>query len=127
MKIIEIDTDCNSELLKVEGDIGDFIRGRLDGYMEVVHPRRLEQPFVMIVDEEGQLKGLRDSPVGYFFYETDRHGVPIVGNIYIAKIVENPDGDRDIAGLNDDDMTEFTRLYGCIITRLKVARRDGII
>jgi hypothetical protein len=127
MKIIEIDTDCNTKFLVVLGYIGDFIRGRLGGYMEVVHPKGLITPFVMIVDEEGLLKELPLNPAGSIFYGTPLHGQPIVGKIYIAKQTGNPlDGD-DIKGLTDDDMAEFTRLYGCGITHLKLARRDGKI
>jgi len=127
MKIIEIDTDCNMEELKVQGNIGEFIRSRLDGYMEIVHPRGLKAPFIMIVDEEGLLKELPINPVGCALYETHKHGQPIVGKIVIAKIEELPDEDLDIAGLTDDDLKDFTALYGCGITNLKVARKEGKI
>lgn len=116
MKIIEIDTDCNLEILEIQGDIGSFIRDRLGGYMEIVHPKRLDPPYVMIVDEEGLLKDLPENFVGCWLYETDKHGVPIVGKILIAKIQRLPDGDLDIAGLTDEEIAD-----------LKVIRKEGKI
>ena len=125
MKIIEIDTDCKPEIIEAQGDIGEFIRGRLDGWMEVVHPKGLKPPCVMVVDEEGLIKNLPLNPVGCAFYETHKHSQPIVGKIYIAKQTGNPYDGYDIGGLTDDDLTDFTKLYGCGITALNMLRKDG--
>lgn len=128
MKIIEIDTNCSVEVLDIQGDIGTFIRGRLGGYMEIVHPRGLKDPLIMIVDEEGLLKKLPVNPVGCAFYETHKLGQPIVGKIIIAKIVEVDSGEgymeHDIGGLTDEDINNFTMNYGCGITALKAARKE---
>ncbi len=126
MKLIEIDTACNVEVLEIQGDIGKFIRSRFNGYMEVVYPRRLDSPYVMIVDEEGLLKELPVNPVGCGFYQTDQHGIPIVGKIIIAKIKRLPDGDMDIAGLTDEELADFGRRYGCGITVIKLAVRKEV-
>ena len=72
------------------------------GYIEVVHPRRLEAaPFVMIVNEEGRLEGLPLNTLGSFLYGAPIHGEPIVGSIIILQegFVNR---ERDIIGLDDD-------------------------
>ena len=75
------------------------------GYIEHVHPRLLEDPFCMIVNEEGLLNHLPVNAVGSFLYETLAHGWPIVGTIVIMKDGFNGDGEPDIIGLSDDDIT----------------------
>ena len=55
----------------------------LDGYMEIVRPRGLPRPFVMLVNEEGRLMGLPVNPIGCYWYQSDVD--PIVGNIVIMK------------------------------------------
>ena len=72
------------------------------GYIEVVHPRRLEAaPFVMIVNEEGRLEGLPLNTLGSFLYGAPIHGEPIVGNIIILQ-EGFVNGEWDIIGLDDD-------------------------
>lgn len=125
MKLIEIDTKCNVKILEIEGDLGKFIRGKLNGHMEVVHPRGLKHPYVMIVDEEGLLKKLPANIVGCYLYETDKHGYPIVGNIYIAKIETLPCGERDIAGLTDKETDDFGARYGVAILVAKAVMLEN--
>lgn len=129
MKIIEIDVDCKSEILDVTGDARSFIRNRLGGRLEIVHPKKLKPPYIMIVDEEGLLKDLPLNPVGCAFYETHKHGQPIVGKIYIAKQAGDPYNGYDAGGLTDEDLKDFTASYGCRITALKeaVARMGGFM
>ncbi|MBR6029233.1 MAG: hypothetical protein IKP40_09075 [Clostridia bacterium] len=68
-------------------------------YFENVYPHGLEDPYMMIVDEEGLLK---EKPVVNFFaswlYETHRHGHPIVGDALIMKQIETDDG-PEIGGM----------------------------
>lgn len=73
------------------------------GYIEHVHPILLPDPYCMIVDDEGLLKELPYNPVGGFLYGTQMHGSPIVGTIVIMKDGFR-DGERDIVGLDDDDV-----------------------
>ena len=70
------------------------------GYIEHVHPMRLARPLCMIVNEEGRLLDLPLNYVGSYFYGTDQHGEPIVGNIVIMKDGYRG-GEPDIVGLND--------------------------
>lgn len=84
----------------------------VDGYIEVVHPMGLEFPCVMIVNEEGLLKGLKKNTFGCFLYGTRTHGQPITGNIVIMKEGLNDDGEQDIIGLNGGDIMDLLRKHG---------------
>lgn len=55
------------------------------GLIEIVRPRRLGQPYIMITNEEFLLLELPLNPVGCYYYATERHGHPICGNIVIMK------------------------------------------
>ena len=55
------------------------------GLIEIVRPRRLGQPYIMITNEEFLLLELPLKPVGCYLYCTDEHGHPICGNIIIMK------------------------------------------
>jgi hypothetical protein len=57
----------------------------------------------MVVDDEGMLKDLPLNFVGSTFYETAKHGVPIVGNIIILKDGFTSDG-PDLVGLESEDI-----------------------
>ena len=75
----------------------------VDGWIEVVHPVQLPEPYCMIVNEEGLLRGLPDNLVGCILYGTPHHGIPIVGTIVLMK-EGTVDGEPDIIGLNEHDI-----------------------
>ena len=74
------------------------------GWIEVVHPKGLPDPFCMVVNEEGLLHGLPLNLFGCILYDTVRHGNPIVGNIVILKEGFTTPGERDFIGLDEDDV-----------------------
>ncbi len=76
------------------------------GHIEHVNPQRLDDPYCMIVNEEGRLLGLSVNPIGSYFYKTDEHCQPIVGDIVIMKNGFT-DGEPDIVGLDDADIEEL--------------------
>ena len=80
--------------------IGDAV----GGWIEVVHPVRLERPYCMIVNEEGALLNLPMNMFGSFLYGTDYHGNPILGDIVLLKEGINSDGEPDILGLDEQDI-----------------------
>jgi len=80
-------------------------------WVENVHPRRLPEGFCMIVDEEGLLKPNELNHVGSWFYETDKHGEPIVGNVLILKEVYGDEG-PEWAGMDDDEVDKIFNLIG---------------
>jgi hypothetical protein len=86
-----------------------------NGFFEIVHPKRLSKPFCMVADEEGLLKGLPKNEVGSFLYETDNHGIPIVGDVFLLKETLGLYG-YEFAGLTDREVSALCKKYGLIIT-----------
>ena len=78
-------------------------------YIENVYPRGLEDPYMMVVDEEGLCK---DKPVLNFYaswlYETHKHGQPIVGNVLIMKQLIGEDG-PEIGGMEKSEAEAIQR------------------
>ena len=72
------------------------------GTIELVRPRGLARPFVMIVNDEGLLLDLPLNRLGSILYETHKHGSPIVGNVVIMKEGMTSNG-PDIIGLGPED------------------------
>lgn len=93
--------DFKEPLYKTVGQV-------VDGYIEIVNPRGLAEPFRMIVNEEGLLRNLPINIVGSLLYGTPSHGYPIVGNIVIMKL-GFVDGEPDIVGLTDDECDELSQ------------------
>lgn len=81
----------------------EAVKKEIGGYMEIVKPMRLKEPYVMIVDEEGLLKQLPLKKTGSYLYKTDEHGQPIVGDILIMKFGYTEEG-PDVMGLDEKDM-----------------------
>ena len=83
-------------------DLSDIANELEFEWCEIVRPRRLPKGYVMIVDEEGLLKPNELNHVCSWFYETDKHGEPIVGNVMILKEVMGDEG-PELAGLDSDE------------------------
>lgn len=78
----------------------------VEGWIEVVHPRGLKSPYCIVVNEEGLLKKLPVNPLGSVWYQTWKHGYPIVGNIVVMKD-GFVNGEPDIVGLSDVEIFEI--------------------
>lgn len=91
MKTIKVTT--NNEISLVDVNFDDFkdIQRVIGGHFESVCTERIRSYFgpgiILIVDEEGRLKGLPKNPLGCYFYGTSFHGEPIVGDFILAKVV----------------------------------------
>ena len=97
----------NAILIKATDEIGyaligdDTLHGMqqlVGGYIEIVRPAYLRRPYVMIVDEEGMLKGLPINNTGSLLYNG-----PIVGDVLILKEGFNEDGEPDLLSLDMDE------------------------
>ena len=114
MKGIVITTENEISVQDFGEPLYQTVGAAVGGYIEIVHPRGLESPFCMIVDDEGLLKNYPLNVVGSFLYGTLSHGSPIVGNIVFMKEGFR-DGERDILGLDDKDIeylnTKFKKLF----------------
>lgn len=100
MQMIKITTDLEKSLVDLTFD---ELWNIFNSPVEHVLPRRLQEPYCMLIDEEGILKDLPVNLVGSYFYEFDKHGCPIVGDIYIAKDGYFG-GEPDIVGLDENDI-----------------------
>lgn len=100
MKTIKIST--NNEVSVIDVDFNDFrsIKNAIGGYFETVKTQKMwdyfKRPMMFLADEEGHLKQLPLNQLGSYFYDTERHGWPIAGDIILAV----PDGEY-ILGLED--------------------------
>lgn len=103
MKGLVITTENKMQVREFGEPAYETIGKAVGGWIEVVHPKGLPDPFCMVVNEEGLLHGLPVNLLGSILYESFRHGNPIVGNIVFCKegFVE---GERDIIGLDEDDV-----------------------
>jgi len=90
----------------------------VDGCIEIVRPRGLRHPFCMVVDGEFLFHDKPFNTCGSFFYETHKHGSPILGNILILREQDGASG-RDLASLTDDDVREIMPTLRDILTRKK--------
>lgn len=100
MKGIVVTTDLEIRIEEFSDPPYKTVGSAVGGYIEHVKPARLRHPYCMIVNEEGRLLDLPLNYVGSYFYGTDQHGEPIVGNIVIMKDGYRG-GEPDIVGLND--------------------------
>ena len=100
MKGIVVTTDLEIRIEEFSDPFYKTVGSAVGGYIEHVKPARLRHPYCMIVNEEGRLLDLPLNYVGSYFYGTDQHGEPIVGNIVIMKDGYRG-GEPDIVGLSD--------------------------
>ena len=109
MKTIKIST--NNEVSVIDVDFNDFrsIQNAIGGYFETVKTQKMwdyfKRPMIFLADEEGHLKKLPLNQLGSYFYDTERHGWPIVGDIILAV----PDGEY-ILGLEDAEAMKIQLL-----------------
>lgn len=104
MKGIVITTKDEMRVQEFSEPAHKSIGEAVGGWIEVVHPVRLKRPYCMIVNEEGALINLPRNIFGSFLYGTNYHGNWILGDIVLLKEGINSDGDRDILGLDEQDI-----------------------
>lgn len=90
MKTLKITTDNKISIIDLDFD-HKSLREEVGGYVELVRTQKLRDYFktkvVMIVDEEGLVKNLPVNPMGCYFYDTDKHGNPIVGDVILGGMI----------------------------------------
>lgn len=99
MKAVTVTHDLKIGWIELEKPLhrsaGEFV----GGYIEIVRPRGLKRPYVMIVNEEFLLQGLPKNEIGCYLYQTHLHGAPILGNFLIMK-EQGP----ELVGLEDAEV-----------------------
>ena len=104
MKGIVITTKDEMRVQEFSEPAHKSIGEAVGGWIEVVHPVRLKRPYCMIVNEEGALINLPRNIFGSFLYGTNYHGNWILGDIVLLKEGINSNGERDILGLDEQDI-----------------------
>lgn len=105
--IFKIDTSGKINNIEIKGDsIADIVRADLGCSFEIVYPRGLGSGYSMLIDARGVLKDLAINLVGSHLYETHEHGIPIVGPIYISRII-----DGNFVGLSEKKILDFQERF----------------
>ena len=103
MKTVKITTDNKISVIDV--NFNDFrdIQRVIGGHFETVHTQLMADYFkdpsvIMLVDEEGIIKGLPLNLVGSALYGTAKHGIPLVGDLIFGIAAG-----EDIVGITDPE------------------------
>ena len=105
MYILTVTPDGMLSAKEAEPDLLTRLQEIVGGFIEIVHPKNLPRPFCMIVDDEGRLKQKPVNEIASILYgypTACKH--PIVGDVAFVKVVELPDGERDIGGLSEQEI-----------------------
>ena len=104
MYAVKLNTQLDIEIVEKMPDQGllDFCYQNIGcQYVETVHPRYLQEPYILMIDEEGRLK---DKPmvnfIASYLYGTHEHRQPIVGNALVMKLGMTDEG-PDIMPLDE--------------------------
>lgn len=116
MKTVKITTDNKISVIDVNFNDFRAIQRAIGGHFETVHTQLMADYFhdpsvIMLVDEEGIIKGLPLNLVGSALYGTVKHGNPIVGDLIFGiaagEDIVAPD---DVEGLKERLLHTFTGL-----------------
>ena len=121
MKGIVITTNNEMRVQEFSKPAHKSLGEAVGGWIEVVRPVRLKRPYCMIVNEEGALINLPRNIFGSFLYGTNYHGNWILGDIVLLKEGINSDGERDILGLDGQDIK-----YLCDMVSSGKGAKDGM-
>ncbi len=119
MKGVVVTTDNEVRVEDFNDPLYKTVGAAVGGYIEHVHPMRLPRPFCMIVNEEGRLLDLPLNHIGSYFYGTDQHGEPIVGNIVVMKDGYR-NGEPDIVGLDDSEAEQVKHTISTLISMMNL-------
>ena len=99
MKAVTVTHDLKIGFTELEKPLHRSAGAFVGGWIEIVRPRGLKRPYVMIVNEEFLLQGLPANEIGRFLYQTYDHGYPICGNFLIMK-----EEGEDLVGLSNPEI-----------------------
>lgn len=106
-KTVKVTTDNKISIIDVDFSNSRSIQEAVGGHFETVRTRLMVDYFhdpsvIMLVDEEGLIKGLPENALGCALYGAPQHGCPIVGNLIFARIAgedivapDNPEALRE--------------------------------
>lgn len=104
MFAVKLNTQLDIEIVKKnpEQELLQFCYENIGcQYVETVRPRYLQEPYILMIDEEGRLK---DRPavnfIASYLYGAHEHHEPIVGNVLVMKMGMTNEG-PDIMPLDE--------------------------
>ncbi len=110
MKGIKIETNGNvtmahGKVKSVQASLEFFYETIGCECIDIVMAKRLPEPYRMVVDDEGIVRGLPINPRASWLYGADIHGNPICGDVLILKEEWDPKNmEPELKGLNEDDV-----------------------
>lgn len=106
MKTLKITTDNKISIIDVDFKKFRSIQQAVGGYFETVKTRKMRDyfkaPVIMLVDEEGLIKGLAYNTVASTFYGVEEHGCMIAGDAIFGLVLG-----EDIIGFGDRDSEQW--------------------
>ena len=90
-KTVKVTTDNKISLIDVDFSNFKSIQQMIGGHLETVRTQPMVDYFkdasvIILVDEEGIIKGLPVNALGCALYGTPQHGNPIVGDLIFARV-----------------------------------------
>ena len=101
MKAVTVTHDLQIGFTELQKPLYRSAGAFVGGWIEIVWPRGLKRPYVMIVNEEFMLLGLPRNEIGCYLYQTHLHGNPICGNFLLMK-EQGP----ELVGLEDTEILQ---------------------
>ena len=96
MKTLKITTDNKISIIDLDFDHRS-LREEVGGYFETLKTQKLWDYF-----KAGLIKELPANLLGCYFYDTDKHGFPIVGDVILGLMIG-----PEIIGLGDRDAEQW--------------------
>lgn len=88
MKTVKVTPDNIISVIDVNFDDFRDLQKAVGGRFEIVSTKTLfetfKMPMIMLVDEDGRMKQKEVNRLESYFYDTDRHGWPILGDVVFA-------------------------------------------
>ncbi|MBT9781043.1 DUF3846 domain-containing protein [Coprococcus comes] len=88
VKTVKVTPDNIISVIDVNFDDFRDLQKAVGGRFEIVSTKTLfetfKMPMIMLVDEDGRMKQKEVNRLGSYFYDTDRHGWPILGDVVFA-------------------------------------------
>ncbi len=118
MKGIVITTKDEISIRDFAEPLNRTVGEAVGGYIEIVKPVGLKQPFVMVVNADGIPLHMDVNALGSLLYGTLTHGHPIVGDIVIMQL-GTVNWEPDLVGLEDQQAAELQDLFKKMLIRAK--------
>ena len=88
MKTVKVTPDNIISIINVDFDDFHDLQKAVGGRFETISTKTLyetfKMPMIMLADEDGRSKQKEVNRLGCYFYDADKHGWPILGDVVFA-------------------------------------------